>query len=109
MRSGGDCSGALPVLDEHVIIKSVLGGRPVTQVAPVVQLHGLPEDVGTGVPVHLRTQDTGHRLSERARGRASQIELASACVFKGMDNGTQGRVCLEGNGPLVPTEKRLFF
>jgi hypothetical protein len=47
----------LPVFNEHVIIKSIFNGWTVAQVASVVKFHGLPENMSTGVPVHLHMQD----------------------------------------------------
>lgn len=76
---------ALPVFNEHVVIKPVVDGRPTAQMAPVVQLHGLPQDVRAGAPVHLRGQDRGHRPSEPDRGEEfmTQHKEASGYVLVG--------------------------
>ena len=61
-------SAALPVFNEHVVIKSILNGWAVAQVAPIVKFHGLPQDVRTGVPVHLQDED--------GRESCQQLELS---------------------------------
>ena len=45
--------GDLPPFQEHVVVVPVLNWRSVAEAAPVVPLHGLPQDVGTRVPEHL--------------------------------------------------------
>ena len=44
---------------EHVVVEAVLDGGSVAEAATVEALHGLPKDVGTGVPIHLQTRPTG--------------------------------------------------
>lgn len=50
-------SAALPVFNEHVVIKSILNGWPIAQVTSIVKFHGLPQYVSTGMPVHLQDVD----------------------------------------------------
>lgn len=62
-------SEALPVFEEHVVVEPAVGRWPAAQEAPVVELQGFPEDVGTGVPVHLQA---GQRPRPRPRVTGSQ-------------------------------------
>lgn len=42
------------VVQEHVVVEAVLNGGAVAEASSVHLLHGFSQDVGTGVPVHLR-------------------------------------------------------
>jgi len=41
-------------VQEHVIVETILYGWSITQATSIKALHCLPQDVSTGVPVHLR-------------------------------------------------------
>ncbi len=45
--------GHLSLLHVHIVVVSPFDRGPVAQAAAVVTLHGLTQDVGTGVPEHL--------------------------------------------------------
>lgn len=82
---------------EHVIIKAILDGRPIAQTAAVEMLHGLSQDVGTGVPVHLQgtvVQSAGEqgRRQERGNKRADTHCLG---VFIVETQHLQGAVVLQ--------------
>lgn len=44
----------LPVLNVHVIIKSILNWWSIAQAAPIVSFHGLSKDMSTWMPVNLQ-------------------------------------------------------
>lgn len=75
-------SEVLPVFSEHVTVKPLVGGRATAKVASEVELHGFPEHVGTGVPVHLqgRTEATGQQQqvleNYHADSMSKQVETA---------------------------------
>ena len=55
-------------IHEHVIVEAILDGGSVAEAAPVEALHGLPQDVGTGVPVHLQTRAERTRSDQTRPG-----------------------------------------
>lgn len=65
--------GASPLsIQEHVVVEAVLDGRPVAQAAAVEVLHGFSQDMGAGVPVHLR-EGGGGRGAMGQRGRKAWV------------------------------------
>ncbi len=46
----------LLIFKEHIIVKAILNGWPVTKASSIDSLHGLSHYVGTGVPIHLRKE-----------------------------------------------------
>lgn len=48
---------SLGSIQKHVVVESIFDRRPITEAAAIKALHGLPEDVSAGVPVHLRRQN----------------------------------------------------
>lgn len=41
------------IVQKHVIVEAILDGGAVAKASTIHPLHGFPQDVGTGVPVHL--------------------------------------------------------
>ncbi len=46
----------LLIFKKHIIVKSILNGRPVTKASSIDSLHGLSHYVSTGVPIHLKKE-----------------------------------------------------
>lgn len=52
------------VLQVHIVVEAVLNRRSVTQAASVHFLHGLTHNVGTGVPIDLKTESFHFNLGK---------------------------------------------
>ena len=76
-------SAALPVFNEHVVIKSILDGWAVAQVSPIVKFHGLPQDVRTGVPVHLQDVDGWESCQQPGLSQDIGSSRASEWLLRG--------------------------
>lgn len=46
-------AGSPLTIEEHVVVEAVLNWGSVAQTATIKAFHGLAQDVGAGVPVHL--------------------------------------------------------
>lgn len=49
-------------IEEHVVVETILNGGSVTQTPSIKVLHCFPQNVSTGVPVHLGNEMKMHIL-----------------------------------------------
>lgn len=47
-------------IEEHVVVETILNGGSVTQTPSIKALHCFPQNVSTGVPVHLGSEMKMH-------------------------------------------------
>ena len=91
----------MPSLQEHVIVLPVLNWRSVAEAAPIVPLHGLPQDVGTRVPEHLLAWEREGRegVCIGGRGRGGGVKDRGGrgggrgSVHRGRCKGQRGGEC----------------